>query len=550
MVGDRVSIDHEGSRRHGIVSQIQDTSRLHAIFTNQNSDDQFRSYTFQITLEDSGEQLTRYKASELQRDRRVYSKLVLKQFLRSAVSREPWYGAPWSVKEHLARKYQISTTVPEAKTKESVMAAKKAANAASANGTPSANTPNLPNGSTTSASTANGHGPHVSVPPHPGQGQTAFVNYSAEAHPAFRPEQGRPPVPPFQVPPRMHQHMYSVPGPGHPSQFQHTMHPPPVIHNLPPHLAQMAQNMPPAGSGLPINLPFQNNFMQYQALAPTALQQQPPPPPPKPFEPVKYPIEDLNIKQPKVNVQRPPLKFFSDDVPEGAQPPEKKTGILMKSIGPLLCTWETLNVHDSIYSLDSFTIDDFVDAMRFSSEEVECELLTEVHCAVLKQIVDDSGKLQAPLPKIEDSDDSEEEDTSKQTTPEPEPEPPKRTTRSSLRKSEANALSKQRTPTPEPPKQIHKAAEFLAEYDWIEQCAIRNFREGGWQAMLVGVLHRLSFHPVHKDACDEVLAALVPPDEEPSVETIAEQLCSFRCQFAYLCARNGAAADHRNGNFP
>jgi alpha-1,3-glucosyltransferase len=279
--------------------------------------------------------------------------------------------------------------------------------------------------------------------------------------------------------------------------------------------------MPPAGSGLPINLPFQNSFMQYQTLAPTAPPQAQPPTLSKPFEPVKYPIEDLKIKQPKTNVQRPPLKFFSDDVPEGAKPPENKTGILMKSIGPLLCAWETLNVHDTIYSLDSFTLDDFVDAMRYSSEEEECELLVEVHCAVLKQIVNDSGKLQAPLPRIEDSDESDEEGSSEETTPEREPSPPMRTTRSSLRKSEANALSKKRTPTPEPPKQIHKAAEFLAEYDWIEQCKIRNFREGGWQAMLVGVLYRLSFSPVQKDACDRVLAALVPADEDPSVESIA-----------------------------
>ena len=64
----------------------------------------------------------------------------------------------------------------------------------------------------------------------------------------------------------------------------------------------------------------------------------------------------------------------------------------MKSIGPLLCIWETLNVHDTIYMLDSFTFDDFVDAMRFTHETVECELFVEMHCAILKQIVNGSGK--------------------------------------------------------------------------------------------------------------------------------------------------------------
>jgi len=243
----------------------------------------------------------------------------------------------------------------------------------------------------------------------------------------------------------------------------------------------------------------------------------------RPFEPVKYPMEDLEIKQPKTNPVRPSLKFFSDDVPEGVEAPseEKKTGILMKSLGPLLCTWETLNVHDTIYMLDSFTFDDFVGAMRFADEEVECELFVEVHCSILKQIVNSSGKLQTPLPRMAESEESDEEDSSKESTPTPEPEPPKRTTRSSLRKSEAQEIVKPRTPTPELPKDLHKAEQFVAEFNWIEQCKIRNFREGGWQAIVVALLYRLSFDPIQKDACDEILAQLVPPDEEPTIDTIA-----------------------------
>jgi alpha-1,3-glucosyltransferase len=266
--------------------------------------------------------------------------------------------------------------------------------------------------------------------------------------------------------------------------------------------------------------------MQYQALAPTDNTQNNTGAPTlaKPFEPVKYPTEDLRIKQPKTSVTRPPLKFWSDDVPEGVEAPEKETGVLMKSMGPLLCSWETLNVHDTIYSLDSFTFDDFVDAMRYSHETPECELLTEVHCAVLKQIITDSGKIQAPLPKVDESDESDEESSTKSTSPEPEPEPPVRTTRSSLRKSEASIIVKQRTPTPEPPKQIHKAAEFLEDFDWIEQCKIRDFRDGGWQAIFVGLLYRLSSNPTQKQAVDEILAELVPQDEEePSRETIKDR---------------------------
>ncbi|KAH6877884.1 ATP-utilizing chromatin assembly and remodelling N-terminal-domain-containing protein [Alternaria rosae] len=385
MLNDRVSVEGDHSRRFGKITEITDSSRLHSMFSGQSMDDNIRTYTYVITMEDSGETVTKYKASELQRDRKTYSKLILKAFLRNALKRESWIGAPWMVKDSLAKRYDIPTKLPDKKTREAILAAKRA-------------TTGVPNG----------------------------------------PQQA--------------------------------------------------------------------------------------PPPPRTIEYVKYPCEDLEIKQPRLQVNRPPLKFFSDDVPEGVEPPadDKKTGILMKSIGPLLCIWETLNVHDTIYMLDSFTFDDFVDAMRFSHETVECELFVEMHCAILKQIINDSGKIQTSLPNMADSEDSSDEDSSEESTPTPEPEPPVRTTRSSLRKSGAAQLvAKPRTPTPEPPKELHKAEEFDNEFDWVEQCKTRNFADGGWQAVIVALLYRLSFDPARKEACDEILTELVPPDEEPTITTIA-----------------------------
>ena len=39
----------------------------------------------------------------------------------------------------------------------------------------------------------------------------------------------------------------------------------------------------------------------------------------------------------------------------------------------------------------------------------------------------------------------------------------------------------------------------------------------------MGLLYSLSFNPLQKDACDEILDELVPADEEPSVESIARR---------------------------
>jgi hypothetical protein len=502
------------------------------MFNGQLNED-FRSYTYIMQMDD-GEELTRYKASELMRDRRVYSKIILKQFLRSAVSREPWHGAPWMVKDHLAKRYNIPTKLPDAKTREAVIAAKKAANAERA-----ANTARLDNGLPTPNYTNSGHPQMNGMRPPILGNDLGHINVGQHATNHLHHMNGQVVGTPVSGPPPF---MYSGPPPmryNGPPHMQYSG-PPPAQFNGPPHLqnpphlaahgqpnlpAHLAQHIPHQGPGLPISLPFPNTFMRYQTLPnqPSNIPQHQITHADRTFEPIKYPIDDLRIRHPRINVTRPPLKFMSDDVPNGVDPPEddQKTGILMKSIGPLLTIWETINVHDTIYSLDSFTIDDFVEAMGYASDDPECELLVEVHCAVIKQYVNSSGKLQIQLPSMVDDEDSEdEEESSKEATPEP--EPPKRTTRSSLRKSEvAEIVEKPRTPTPEPPKQIHKAAEFLSNFNWVDMCKERNFREGGWQAILVGLLHQLSYNTSYKDDCDEILSQLVPPEEEPSVENIA-----------------------------
>ena len=529
MVGDRVCFEVEGpiGRRYGLICAIHDNSQHHHHGFARSPDDESRAYAYVVTMDDNGENIIKYKATDLQRDRKYFSKLILKQFLRSAVSRESWIGAPWMAREHLAKRYKIPTKIPDNKTRESVMAQKKLTNGSHQNGSRSPGQQSyphqLPNGNTPQT---NGHPQQTP----PGQGPHGFVNF------ATNPPQVQ------HLPHLMHPHAQGLPQQMHggpPPQFAHLgphQLPQGIPLNIPqnaipPNLAHLMHHPPGA---LPVNLPFQNGFMQYQQFAPRnppqerqqqQQQQQQSAPVAKPFEPIKYPIEDLEISQPRLSTVRPPLKFFSDDVPEGveAPPTETRTGILMKSIGPLLCAWETLNVHDTIYMLDSFTFDDFADAMRFSSEEQECELFIEVHCSVLKQIINENGKLQAPLPNMAEEEESDEETSSEESTPTPEPEPPKRTTRSSLRKSEVQQIvEKARTPTPEPPKEIHRAAAFVADFDWIEQLKIRNFQNGGWQAIMVALLYRLSFDPIQKDICDEILAVLVPGDQDPTIESIAE----------------------------
>ncbi|QIX00820.1 hypothetical protein AMS68_006337 [Peltaster fructicola] len=243
---------------------------------------------------------------------------------------------------------------------------------------------------------------------------------------------------------------------------------------------------------------------------------------------LKYPIEDLDIPPKQNGVTRPQLKFFTpsmeDYVMNGRKnPPED---IHVETMGALLEVWNTLNVQCEVYVLDSFTFDDFVDAMKFSSDNVECELLNEVFCAVLKQIVSDTGKVEIALPRVEDSD-SEEESEESQLVSEPQTpvdDPPARSTRST-RPSDANDLKANSPITPI--LKVHRAAEMLETFDWQANLAARDMEDGGWQMILVGLLNQLSHAPHLKAKIDQVLAYLVPLEDEPTRENILKHFDSM-----------------------
>jgi hypothetical protein len=438
MVEDRVSIDGDNVRRFGKITAMTDMSRMHNAFSAQPMDQSNTSYSYEITLDDNDEKVIKYRAADLQRDKDFYSKLILKNYLRYATKRESWVGAPWTVLEHLARRYNISTRMPDLQTRDAMNARRRAAHAHRQNGTSSPIQQGYQQQTANGHPQVNGHRPQMQAP---GRGQATFVNFSANAPqqyhvaPPVQPANMRAVPPGFdhRGPPPIHNGGPAMVYNGAPQPYTANGHPAYLNNGVlpPPHLLQQHPSQHHALQHHPhqpafMNGPFQTSFVHNQAPRPASFAQpQQTPQLARPFEIVKYPMEDLEIKQPKTDPVRPTLKFFSDDVPEGVDAPadDKKTGILMKSLGPLLCAWETLNVHDTVYSLDSFTFDDFVDAMRYADEEIECELFVEVHCSILKQIINSSGKFQTDLPKMADAEESEDEDSSKESSPTPEPEP-------------------------------------------------------------------------------------------------------------------------------
>lgn len=240
------------------------------------------------------------------------------------------------------------------------------------------------------------------------------------------------------------------------------------------------------------------------------------PEPSQPAAPViKYPIEDLDIAPNRNGVVRPALEFFTDEmaayVRNGRNQP--LNDITMESMGMLLEVWNTLNVQCEVYVLDSFTFDDFCDAMRYKSRDVPCELLEEMYCAVLKLLVDEEGDVTLAkniLPEKPDADDSSDEQPDESGASTPLPEVPARSTRSRLSQVETVADMVERA---------HRAIEVPGAQDWEARAGARDFSNGGWQIVLVGLLHRLSLSPIWKERADKILAWLAPIETIPDSQT-------------------------------
>ncbi|KAK5135513.1 hypothetical protein LTR08_005148 [Meristemomyces frigidus] len=403
----------------------------------------------------------------IRRDKKVFTKQNLRAFLKNSLQREAWIGAPWLVKEHLAIQYRLPMEIPGHLLQDAKLLANK-----------------------------------VYTEPTRTQGVMASVrsmtNLPQQQTLQMKPPKGRRSNKSDEIL-RQQQEL------AHMQQLQHqvswskrkssvrpltvTQHP-----GVPHHQLQQLHNYP----------------------QPLAMQPKPPPPPV-----IKYPIEDLELPIKRNGNTRPKLKFFTPEMEQYIDSNRRifLDGLSMESMGLLLEVWNTLNVQCEVYVLDSFTFDDFVDAIQYSWPDEPAELLEEVHCAVLKQLVDNHGKTMIKfVDAIADVDEaSEVHDESELSTPQP--DVPARSTRSRLSHVDP-AVQNPRTPTLDKP---NRAAEMVGDRNWKTRLGAREFENGGWQLIMVGLLHQLSANPTYKARCDRILTELAPMDMDLEQDTAASQ---------------------------
>lgn len=245
---------------------------------------------------------------------------------------------------------------------------------------------------------------------------------------------------------------------------------------------------------------------------------------------VKFPMEDLNLPPKQDGVTRPELKFFTPEIDvyiRQGRKQEPRT-VELETLSMMLETWNTLNVQCEVYVLDSFTFDDFSDAMNYTADANDCELLNEMFCAVLKLFVDDKGKVEVSLPSIADDESELDESVASAGPATPAEEaPPALSTRSTrVDGGEVNI--------DESSEQVHRASEAVQRFDWQASLAAREMEEGGWQLILVGLLYQLSHSPLYKSKADQILEHLVPLEEMPTKDNIRQHFASMNLNLRVL----------------
>ena len=475
--GETVSVNFEGERFTGF---IREKTKFPELVRPDGTLERKAFARYFCYLDDKPGEEALVDEEHVMRERKVFTKQRLRSFLKNNVSRESWTGAPWLVKPKIAEDFRINADVPDYLTHDFQSRQRKSQNYSK-------------KGEYDGPQFHNFYGPHNGLPmlkPKGGKGKNPHEDMRCP--PEYFAE--------YQRALASNSDFGKVTPQGQPVAF----HP---FHNGPQSTFRMVNG--------------------YQPIAAKGHPKPAPPPPPK------YPIEDLEIPPARDGTHRPNLKFLSEDTPTIHRISEGVgSGISMASVGLLLETWDTLNVYCEVFQLDSFTFDDYVEALRFTSEDVQCELLVEIHCAVLKRLVNDvndkNGQVQITLP---DQPESEEDDSvhesSNQPTPTPEPEtkPPARSTRSSLAKSEAAELKEAANALPVDTK-FHRAVEMdhsTRSYDWKMRLRKRDFADGRWVVVIVGLLNQLSRNPRLNKSCNEILRHLAPLDKEATPETASSQ---------------------------
>jgi len=166
-------------------------------------------------------------------------------------------------------------------------------------------------------------------------------------------------------------------------------------------------------------------------------------------------------------------------------------------LGDLLSTWTFLNMFSEPLRLDSFTLDDYIDSLRYTQLDFPCELTAEIHCALLKTLVTETeAECLVPLPsslrpskaetKQRNGDKNGDKNGDLVINGEDEND------------SIADSQESSTPSVPESYSKIRSLRTLSAKHtstiwsDWRLKTQQRDFLNGGWESIIIGILDDLS----------------------------------------------------------
>ncbi|QPG74759.1 hypothetical protein FOA43_002092 [Brettanomyces nanus] len=166
----------------------------------------------------------------------------------------------------------------------------------------------------------------------------------------------------------------------------------------------------------------------------------------------------------------------------------------------LLGIWIFMNMYNKALIIDNFTFDDFCTALKWRDQEEPCQLLLEIFCSLMTALTDETGHLALTIPEELIEEDEEKEEKVK-TKPE----------KSDTVEEEDHS------------DEITHNAYAIIQYrriSWKERLRKRQFKNGGWLIILLGIFSLVDYIPDYMDTINEIDCILAPGDYKPTHVTV------------------------------
>ncbi|KAG7892885.1 hypothetical protein KL936_001059 [Ogataea polymorpha] len=190
----------------------------------------------------------------------------------------------------------------------------------------------------------------------------------------------------------------------------------------------------------------------------------------------------------------------------------------------ILESWIFLNMYAKALVIDNFTFDDYFAALRWEDEVTVCPLLMEIYCGMFKAFMDGRRRILVTLPKEnvfdngDDDDKLNDDDQPDDDGSEIKPESPKALAQEEDEKTEL-------THEEDEAEEViinHNAYSFLRYKNrpWEDRLATRQFKEGNWLMVLIGIMATVEFLPEYKADINRIFEVLAPAEEASTAETL------------------------------